>query len=226
MKKLFILCACMFLLSGAQALASTLTIDGTGFGGTSTLTSPNTWGGEIKVTPDGIPGVLDLQQFTTFCLERGEDVKPGVTYDAVVNIGAEEGGLGGQDPAGGNFDPLSPQTAWLYNQYLDLGFDFIPFDASVSDNTKGKLFQEAVWALEDELDASSLGSNEFYEAALLSPWENIGNIRVLNLTLTDENDAIIHHQDLLVRAVPIPGAVWLLGSGLLGLVGFRRRFRN
>lgn len=27
-------------------------------------------------------------------------------------------------------------------------------------------------------------------------------------------------------AVPIPGAVWLLGSGLVGLVGVRRRFRS
>jgi hypothetical protein len=27
-------------------------------------------------------------------------------------------------------------------------------------------------------------------------------------------------------AVPIPGAVWLLGSGLLGLVAFRRRFKK
>jgi len=27
-------------------------------------------------------------------------------------------------------------------------------------------------------------------------------------------------------AVPIPGAVWLLGSGLLGLIGIRRRVRN
>jgi hypothetical protein len=29
-----------------------------------------------------------------------------------------------------------------------------------------------------------------------------------------------------VSAVPIPGAVWLLGSGLIGLVGFRRKFRK
>jgi len=26
--------------------------------------------------------------------------------------------------------------------------------------------------------------------------------------------------------VPIPTAVWLLGSGLVGLVGFRRKFRK
>jgi hypothetical protein len=29
-----------------------------------------------------------------------------------------------------------------------------------------------------------------------------------------------------VGYVPIPGAVWMLGSGLLGLVGLRRRFRS
>ncbi len=28
------------------------------------------------------------------------------------------------------------------------------------------------------------------------------------------------------HAVPIPSAIWLLGSGLIGLVGFRRKFRK
>jgi hypothetical protein len=35
----------------------------------------------------------------------------------------------------------------------------------------------------------------------------------------DYNDMIVK-----VSTVPIPGAVWLLGSGLLGLLGFRRKF--
>jgi len=33
-------------------------------------------------------------------------------------------------------------------------------------------------------------------------------------------------QDLLIQPVPIPPAVWLLGSGLIGLIGIRRRFKK
>lgn len=32
--------------------------------------------------------------------------------------------------------------------------------------------------------------------------------------------------NIIVTAVPIPGAVWLFGSGLIGLVGIRRKFRT
>ena len=32
--------------------------------------------------------------------------------------------------------------------------------------------------------------------------------------------------DVSVNAVPIPGAIWLLGSGLIGLIGMRRKFRK
>jgi len=29
-----------------------------------------------------------------------------------------------------------------------------------------------------------------------------------------------------INPIPIPGAVWLLGSGLIGIVGIRRKFKN
>ena len=32
--------------------------------------------------------------------------------------------------------------------------------------------------------------------------------------------------DVSVLAVPIPGAIWLLGSGLIGLIGIRRKFKK
>ena len=31
---------------------------------------------------------------------------------------------------------------------------------------------------------------------------------------------------IIPKVVPIPGAAWLLGAGLFGLIGFRRRFRS
>lgn len=36
----------------------------------------------------------------------------------------------------------------------------------------------------------------------------------------------VPHFDAGMHAVPIPGAVWLLGSGLVGLAGLRRRFNK
>ncbi|MCP3669209.1 MAG: DUF4114 domain-containing protein [Gammaproteobacteria bacterium] len=46
----------------------------------------------------------------------------------------------------------------------------------------------------------------------------------------DHNDMIVHVTSVLsppnVSTVPIPGAVWLLGSGLVGLIGIRRKIRS
>jgi hypothetical protein len=36
----------------------------------------------------------------------------------------------------------------------------------------------------------------------------------------------IYIDDIKLSAVPIPGALWLLGSGLIGIVGIRRKFKN
>jgi len=32
--------------------------------------------------------------------------------------------------------------------------------------------------------------------------------------------------DFYGNPVPIPGAIWLLGSGLIGIIGIRRKFKN
>jgi hypothetical protein len=42
----------------------------------------------------------------------------------------------------------------------------------------------------------------------------------------DYDDMVVAVRGSKIPPVPIPGAVWLLGSGLVGLVGIRRRFRK
>ena len=46
------------------------------------------------------------------------------------------------------------------------------------------------------------------------------------ITLNDTNGLSILTTTGTLSATPVPGAVWLLGSGLLGLVGLRRRFMS
>ena len=59
-------------------------------------------------------------------------------------------------------------------------------------------------------------------------WDGLGNISDLNITISS-NDNWIAVDDLkftpVLAPVPVPAAVWLFGSGLLGLVGIARRGR-
>ncbi len=56
---------------------------------------------------------------------------------------------------------------------------------------------------------------------------NIGIVS-LQFTYTGGSGDGVYFDELYygVSAVPIPTAVWLLGSGLIGLVGFRRKFKK
>jgi hypothetical protein len=68
--------------------------------------------------------------------------------------------------------------------------------------------------------AIDLGSFEFYDFS-----GQYGEIITVPFLATQTVDAAGSHVlvDFAPSAVPIPGAVWLLGSGLLGLVTIRRR---
>ena len=42
----------------------------------------------------------------------------------------------------------------------------------------------------------------------------------------DNVGMLLDRVELTYNKVPLPGAVWLLGSGLVGLAGLRRKFRS
>jgi hypothetical protein len=167
--------------------------------------------GEFYVTPTGVSGLPDGVLIGAFCLELAESITSGNTYNAVVNTVAIKGGA----PVS---DPLDPKTAWLYNQF-QTGAIVLDTGAKATD------FQYAIWKLEDEdTQAPAVWAtiiwtpeaNAYYQLALDSPWTDIGNVRVLNVTTLDGRPA----QDLIV---PEPATMALLAIGCAAMLTRRRR---
>jgi hypothetical protein len=72
-------------------------------------------------------------------------------------------------------------------------------------------------------------SSQYLTSSIFSydDWEGASKY----VQIIGRNSSGVHEWDLVgtiyeMRTVPIPGAVCLLGSGLLGLIGFRRKFKK
>jgi hypothetical protein len=179
-------------------LSTSVTADGWGSGGLFTVTNTNT-GAVIN----------------TFCLELTEYV---YNNDLVAGIAssAVNGGRGGGSP-----DPIGSATDWLYAQYVG---------GSTTYNNTAAL-QIAFWLLENEVTSGEASSwfapsllataNSYVTDALAHNTGSYGT-QVLNI----KNTIGTPHQSFLINTVPIPAAFWLFSSGLIGLIGIRRRFTN
>jgi hypothetical protein len=164
--------------------------------------------------------------FQSFCLELDEYLDPYVKYNATLSDYANRGGVGGYDD--NHRDYLSKGVAWLYYNFAKGTLGSYQYDGGEeAREASAGLLQYAIWYLEDEVTGTSYDSNIFVQAAV-AKFGNLTNakansyglygVKVVNLV----DDKGGKHQDTLV-VTPIPAAVWLLGTGLLGLVGIRRR---
>jgi hypothetical protein len=197
-------------------------------------------GGEFSVRPaGGLEFVWDYyaavtrdqngsnpKNFQTFCLENDEYLSGGNVYDAALNTAAVAGGSGGPSP-----DPVSKGTADLFwrfatNNWAGTGVSYAYGGTVAQRQADAGLLQDAIWYLEQEI--SSISNNKYYTyvsgiygATVGDPNAGLFPVAALNLSQLDASGKQILNQDVLT-VVPIPPAVFLLGSGFLGLVGIRR----
>jgi hypothetical protein len=221
-KSIFLLVSVFLFLVIFSSLSFAYTVNYTG-GYTSQSVykygsaSPTTLGGGAFNFTSDIP---NNSSFQSFCLETDEWLYSGVS-NAQISLTAHNGGANTDSG-----DALSIGTAWLYSQ----------FATGKLGTVNNAQLQFAIWALEDELNASKYnygdGSN-IYLTDVISQFQGFAaaqanssgeyGVFVLNLT---SNTGEFRQDQLVYTPTPIPGALLLLGSGLIGLVGIRRRMKR
>jgi len=184
----------------------------------------------------GANGTVD---FVTFCLEANEPINPNnsTIYYYQVSQAAISGGI-----SGGNPDPISRATAWLYLQFLSgtlgsFGSQY-NYDGSAADAND---LQRAIWYLEGEISGTTYGVNNYYAQLAASQGgagDNNGyfDVGVMNIYSRLNSDGTIDYttriQDQLTPlpsrlTVPDGGTTLsLLGIAMAGLAFVTRRLRT
>lgn len=166
-----------------------------------------TGGGEANFGFSG-GAILSVEEFMGNLLNNGGILSPGSSpgttlidgYYVQSSLGSLLMEFDGGDIAGTNFDLLSVTgTAYLGGTLIVSFWDgFIPADGSIYTF----LTAEAI-----------IGTFDFVSLPTLADW---------NFLLDYSTDSVSLRLEQ-VSAVPIPPALWLFGSGLLGLIGVARR---
>jgi hypothetical protein len=248
LKSLFVatmvLAASMFL--SGTAMAYTFTV-GTSYGPYQTGN-----GGEFTLTPgDGLGSVLKYDgkamigiAIESFCLEHGEFINTGRTYNVILHDAAVHGGVGGTKTTstfGGLEDKLSKGAAWLYYEFSKGTLE--GYNYTVDRKSTAAALQNTIWWLEGELNSTStpntlaapdysniftkLVLNHFgglTQAAIDMAVSDNNNYRPVQVATMWNIDGSVG-QDMIVTTgtVPIPPAIYLLGAGLMGIGAVRKR---
>jgi hypothetical protein len=182
-----------------------------------------------------------LGTFTTFCIERSENVRPPANYNWALNNAAVNGGQDSGSAAGFQAGPdvLSSETKALYEGFRTGQLTTITTAAAYAGTLdEAHALQVAIWYLEDEIngadgarqltDVSAFANNATVTLLALdyisqaSFFANNGlGAKVFALNLTGGPPGGGLNQDMLVM-IPLPQGAAMAGVGL-ALVGIRRR---
>lgn len=167
-------------------------------------------------------GFVDYD-FQSFCIEVNETSYTPVNF--VVGTAAIAGGVGG------NPDPISEGTAFLYNAFAR---GVLANYFGVNRAANAALLQLAIWALEQEAAAPAAGVNPFYDLAIANGGTADAaagylGVYVLNTYRIGVTNGDNLSQDFLYyeKTVPEGGVtLMLLGGALMGMGALRRKLRG
>lgn len=153
----------------------------------------------------------------------------GSTSPHVLNPGTGIGDDYDYPVVGSGLSELSG-GALLGGSYSDFsGYDnlAVKFTNNRTDSIWITLFMNVNWGTYVESGWIEFAGGEEkvidWDISGLSGRNHLGNIgfQVADFSATPDDCA-----NITVSAVPVPGALWLLGSGLIGVIGFRRKMTN
>lgn len=156
--------------------------------------------------------------FQTFCIEQNVTYNPGQTYYGVLD---------NNDIS--NDKPLNYGAAWLYSQFAEGVLTGYDYTNTTSRNASAGIVQQEIWYLMGQSATYDVNLNNLVTNAVNAAGHSVYDasngaygVQVLNL-YTDPSNTNRAQDQLYLTPTPIPAAAWLLGSGLMGLVGLKRR---
>ncbi len=176
---------------------------------------------DVTISPDDGSG--SRQSFLSI-----EDNGSGIDIDFFDTDGNILGDAGTEN---GGFRFTQAATGLSYNEVHNIAFDITFVDGIITDNVTGALSGNDVVKIYH--DGTLIHTGTTWESYFQTTTEgqtppSVRAIDTLLFRLSTDNGFVsngggYYIDNVSISSVPIPAAVWLFGSGLLGLVGIARR---